>query len=400
MIQKKYRIGVTGIGRGFALMLPTLKLHPQIEVVAGVDPKAIARESFQMAFAQPAFETLEEMLQNIALDAVYVASPHQFHHEDILQCISYGKVVMCEKPMTIDVESAKKIVEISANSNVPVLVGPSHSYDEPILKLAQWIAQDKYGPVKMLQMMNYTDFLFRPRRSEEMDVSEGGGVVFSQASHQIDIARLLCGGVVTQIHARVGNFDVRRSTVGAYQTHLDFDNGAFASLTYSGYAHYDSDELCSHVSELGFFKSSSYTSKARKNLNELVSKGMNESDVKLQANQSKIRGDITLPEFHEHFGFIVVSCEQADIKPLPDRIEIYADDGLTVIPLEKPLIPRKNVIDELVLAIERQAVLHDAKWALATVECVEALNQSARLKKNQKLHHQVTVPKQYFQERG
>ena len=43
----------------------------------------------------------------------------------------------------------------------------------------------------MIQMLNFTDFLYRPRRAEELDTAQGGGVVFSQAAHQIDVARLL-----------------------------------------------------------------------------------------------------------------------------------------------------------------------------------------------------------------
>ncbi len=45
----------------------------------------------------------------------------------------------------------------------------------------------------MIQAFNYTDFLYRPRRPEELRTEEGGGVIFSQGVHQIDIVRLLAG---------------------------------------------------------------------------------------------------------------------------------------------------------------------------------------------------------------
>ena len=46
----------------------------------------------------------------------------------------------------------------------------------------------------MITALNFTDFLYRPRRPEELDTASGGGVLFSQAAHQVDIVRLLGGG--------------------------------------------------------------------------------------------------------------------------------------------------------------------------------------------------------------
>ena len=50
----------------------------------------------------------------------------------------------------------------------------------------------------MINAQYYTDFLYRPRRPEELDTAQGGGVVFSQGAHQVDIVRLLGGGRVAQ----------------------------------------------------------------------------------------------------------------------------------------------------------------------------------------------------------
>lgn len=388
---KKYRLGITGIGRGFSLMIPTLKLHPNIEVVAGVDPNELARNSFEIAFDKPTYSHLEGMLSAHDIDAVYVASPHQYHVEDVLLCLERGKVVLCEKPMAIDLESALKIVHASNSSGIPVIVGPSHSFDAPILQTAQLIASQEFGSVKMLQMMNYTDFIYRPRRGEELDVKQGGGVVFSQAAHQIDIARLLCGGVVKQVNARTGNFDANRSTIGAYSAQLDFDKGVFASLTYSGYGHYDSDEMCGAVSELGFYKKISNYAGTRKELDRQSSLGLSENQMKAQSTQNKIQRPFELPNTHEHFGFVMVSCEKADIRPLSDRIIIYAEYEKREIPVVPPKVPRQFVIDELIFAIEGKPILHCAQWGLATVECILALNASAQSQKIEVLLHQMEV---------
>ena len=103
----------------------------------------------------------------------------------------------------------------------------------------------------MITALNFTDFLYRPRRPEELDTARGGGVVFSQGAHQVDVVRLLAGGHVRTVRASTGAWDPARPTEGAYSALLTFADGAFASLTYSGYAHFDSDEFCGWIGETG-----------------------------------------------------------------------------------------------------------------------------------------------------
>ena len=67
----------------------------------------------------------------------------------------------------------------------------------------------------MMTALNFTDFMYRPRRPDELDTARGGGAFPSQAAHQIDILRLLGGGQVTSVRAMTGAWDTDR-TEGAY----------------------------------------------------------------------------------------------------------------------------------------------------------------------------------------
>ena len=116
---------------------------------------------------------------------------------------------------------------------------------------AQLIAGGAFGAVRMIHALNYTDFIRRPRRPEELDTAQGGGAVFNQAAHQVDIVRLLGGGRVTSVRAATGAWDAARPTEGAYSALLTFEDGAFASLTYGGYGHFDSDEFQGWIGEMG-----------------------------------------------------------------------------------------------------------------------------------------------------
>jgi hypothetical protein len=96
---------------------------------------------------------------------------------------------------------------------------------------------------------------------------------------------------------------------------------------------------------------------------------------------------------HQHFGLVVVSCERADLRPLPNGVMIYADSEAKLDPLPPPRIPRVEVIDELCAAvIGRQAAA--ARWALgmATLEVCLAMLESARENRDIALHRQVARP--------
>jgi phthalate 4,5-cis-dihydrodiol dehydrogenase len=158
------------------------------------------------------------------------------------------------------------MVEAARAAGVHLVVGPSHSFDAPIALARSLIAGGALGRVRMITAINYTDFLYRPRRAEELDTAAGGGVVFSQAAHQADVARLLAGGLATRVRSATGAWDAARPTEGAYAALLDFDGGAFASRAYSGYGRYDSDELMGWSGELGRAKDPAAYGAARRAL--------------------------------------------------------------------------------------------------------------------------------------
>jgi phthalate 4,5-cis-dihydrodiol dehydrogenase len=372
------KIAICGLGRAFVLTLPSLLKYPGIEIVGGIDPQEDTRKQFTKTLSKPSFATLEELHHAIDYDAVYVASPHQFHLKHVSFFLKKRKIVLCEKPMSISVADAVEMAKLSDEFATPILIGPSHSYDESILQSARMIQQGQFGQVRMIQMLNYTDFLYRPRRIEELDSSQGGGVVYSQAAHQLDIARLLSGSRVKTITAQTGNWDPSRSTEGAYSAQLKFENGCFASLTYNGYGLYDSDELCGNFSELGFQKKSLMTGKAKNALEESLSTGISEGDVKSNNSNLKMNQEILSPDTHEHFGMILVSCDTADLKIMPDKIMIYETQGIREITHTKPTIPRENVLKELLQVWQDQPALHDAQWGLSTMELIVGLLESAK----------------------
>lgn len=389
------RLGVAGLGRAFTIMLPTLAGDPRIQMVAATDPRPEACRQFERDFGARTFASVEELCADPGVDVLYIATPHQMHAGHAATAARYGKHVLVEKPMAITLDECTAMIGAAKAAGTVLIVGPSHSFDLPILRTRALVAAGEFGAVRMIHAMNYTDFLYRPRRPEELRTEAGGGVIFSQGAHQIDIVRLLGGGMVKSVRALTGNWDPARPTEGAYTALLQFANGVSASATYSGYAHYDSDELLGWSGELGEQKDPAAYAVARKRLLDATTT-VEEAALKAARNYGGSRYAPGPPDAalaHEQFGHIVVSCERGDIVPMPGAIRIYGDMERRVEPLPAPTVPRAEVIDELVSAVQGgQSPVHSGEWARATTEVCLAILASAREQRDIPLRYQVGVP--------
>jgi phthalate 4,5-cis-dihydrodiol dehydrogenase len=392
---ERVRLGVAGLGRAFTLMLPAFQQDGRVALVAAADPRPEARRRFAEEFSAPAFASVEELCANADVDAIYVATPHQFHAAHAILAAAAGKHVLIEKPMALTIADCQAMVAAAARANIQLIVGHSHSFDAPYLRAAELVRSGRFGGVRMIHAVNYTDFLYRPRRREELVTQHGGGVIFSQAAHQVDVVRLLAGGRAISVRAQTGAWDQAGPPDGAYAALLTFDNGAFASLTYSGYGRFDTDEFCGWIGESGRRRDPEQYGMARFELQHIASADEEEALKNRRAYgaiTAASAGAATERPLHQHFGSVVVSCEHADLRPTPDGVMIYADDKRWLDALPAPKFARAEVIDELAGAIlHGRAPLHSGAWGLATIEVCLAILQSARERKEIALMHQVGV---------
>ena len=380
------RIGVSGLGRAFTLMLPTFLSDERVQLVAATDPWANACQQFERDFGIPCDASFEALCTNPTVEVVYIASPHQFHAEQAVLALAAGKHVWVEKPMAVTLAQCNAMVDAAKRSGKRLMVGHSHSFDAPILQTARLIQSGQFGAVRMLHAIQYTDFLYRARRPEELQTEHGGGVIFSQGAHQVDVCRLLCAGLVTQVQAHCGAWDPSRPTEGAYSALLRFDGGAFASLNYSGYGLWDSNAWMEQVSELGQELKRSPPSAARQQYLQRRHEPdaqAQEASLKAQRNYggeawSSAQNNQAAPH-HQHFGPVMVSCDFADLRPTPSGVWVHAIHDTYKVEIPPPIIERVEVIDELYAAVvSGEPLLHSGEWARATLEVSLALLEASK----------------------
>lgn len=377
MTSDPIRIGVAGLGRAFVLMQSAFRADPRVRLVAAAAPRAESRAAFEAEYNGAAYDSVQAMCADPEVDVVYIATPHEMHREHVEIAAFHGKHILVDKPLAVTLEDGAAMVHAAEAARVQMIVGPSHSFDAPVHMAREIIKSGEFGALRMVQAFNYTDFLYRPRRPEELVTEAGGGVLFSQAVHQIDMVRLLAGGMARQVSAMTGNWDPLRATEGAYSALIGFTDGVFASLTYSGYAHFDSDIWMGNVGELGHEKPPGGYGAARRALGKVV-------DAKSEAALKSTRtygstSSVSTPDQHEHFGPVIAMLDRADLRLTPGGVEVFGDETRSFRDAAGAERPRHGVLNALVNAVRNgRAPAQTGRWGLASLEVCHAILGSAQ----------------------
>lgn len=383
------KLGVAGLGRAFVLMLPSFRADPRVRLVAAAAPRAESRDAFEAEFGGRSYPEVAALCADPEVEAVYVATPHQMHADHVTAAARAGKHVLVDKPLAVGLGDGARMVAAARDAGVHLIVGPSHSFDGPVQLARQIIQSGEFGGLRMLQALNYTEFLYRPRRAEELRTEEGGGVMFSQAVHQIDMVRLLAGGEARRVMAMTGNWDAERATEGAYSALVGFASGAFATLTYSGYAHFESDQWMGDVDELGRDKPPDGYGSARR---ALASAPLGDEAALKAARTYRAGVETPEPMHHEHFGPVIVLCDRADLRLTPDGVEVYGDTERQFRAAPFGDIPRRGVLDALVAAVrDDRRPVQTGEWGLASLELCHAILEAAKTGRPVDLSRQVAV---------
>ncbi len=369
------RVGIAGMGAAGLAFVPAIQNSADFRWVALAEPQAGQRQNCATQYGVAAYATLDELLSHPGLDAVLVATPTTLHARHTRQVAKAGKHVLVEKPMAVSLDEAASMIAAAKHHGVVLVVGHSHSQDAPIRQMRTVIDSGELGPVRMVHNWCYTDWMQRPRRSDELDVNQGGGVTYRQGAHQFDILRMLCGGLARRVRARTFDWDPQRHSVGAHTVWIDFANGAVATAVYNGYGGFSSMDLCHDISEWGL-----HIPPSARQPRQVLPADSSPDEI-LRAKQLRAPKAIaSQAPCQPFFGVTLVSCERGDIRQSPHGLNIYSRDGMREIILPSERSPRDLVLGEWRDAITgRSAAVHDGCWGMANLEvCIAAHISSTR----------------------
>lgn len=393
------RLGFAGLGMAAGRLIPEIARLPFVKLAAAADLRPHARVKFHEEFAGEVYESVEAMVESPNIDAVYVATPHEFHAEHTIAALKNRKHVIVEKPMAVSIKEAEAMNACADEYSVKLMAGHTHSFDPPVRKMREIVRSGELGRLLMISSTYYKDHMYRPFSNHDIKMSRG--VVLNQGPHQVDILRLIGGGKVKSVRATAGIGDPLRPGEGHYIGYLEFEEGAAASLVYSGYAYFDSAELVWGLGEGGELKDPERHLKARQFFRRLRAEPSQQKVLEEKLEQWRYGGNSegqwsgessSREKRQPFFGLTVVTCEKGDIRQSPDGLFVYTEEGKREITIARGSHGREAELTELHDAIvHNRPLFHDGRWGEATLEVCLAILQSAAEKREIVMAHQVAV---------
>ena len=192
-MNKIFKWGIIGPGRIAQKFAAALEIVPNatLHAVASRDLKK-ARQ-FAATYKAPFFyDNYETLADNPDIDAVYIATPHTFHHAHVLLCLKKKKAVLCEKPMSVNFASTAEMILAARQNNVFLMEAMWTRFLPIIDKTMQLIKEGEIGEVKYLS----ADFGFVApfdAKSRLYDLALGGGSLLDVGIYPLFLALFILG---------------------------------------------------------------------------------------------------------------------------------------------------------------------------------------------------------------
>ena len=403
---RRLRIGIAGIGQGGGGMLPMMATLPQLQLVAGADINPVTRQRFQQRYPETrVYDSVSALCADPTIEAVWVSSPNRFHCEHAVEALRAGKHVVVEKPMAISLEEADRMVEAAGRSGTILIAGHTNSFELHIRAMRKVINSGLVGRLCAVHVWSYTDWMLRARTPDELDPEQGGGIPWRQGPHQIDVVRLLGGGLLRSVRAMTGAWMRERPIAGYYNAYLEFEDGTPASVLHNGYGYFRTAELFPWAGD-----SLRHTHQEVSSIRRALRAGTRDEQGDKQEFRiggsrdpnRRTEGNVGGPQpwTPSDLGMVLATCERGDIRNSKFGLYVYGDEGPMEIALPAsegagPLEHRGELEELYDAAVLGKPAYHSGVWGAATLEACIAMMQSARERREISLHRQIPMPLDY-----
>jgi len=143
-----------------------------------------------------AYEGLDALLADTAVDVVYIATPNACHAGDSIACIRAGKAVLCEKPFALNAEEARSVIEAAREHGVFCMEAMWTRFIPAIVEARRVIEAGGFGKVLLMQG-NFGAAVPPSVEGRFVHHSRGGGALLDLGVYLISLAQHLLGPPLT-----------------------------------------------------------------------------------------------------------------------------------------------------------------------------------------------------------
>jgi predicted dehydrogenase len=232
--------GIIGFGlHAVKRLMPGFALAKNCRVTAlSRRDMAKAQESARQHHIPLAFDSAEKLCRSPQVDAVFITTPNSCHLQDVLVAAACGKPILCEKPMAMNADECRQMVEAARKAKVLLGIAQVFRFEESTAWFRQQLSAGKIGKLVFAR----SEFSFpathaHPRSWIHDPVVSGGGPIADVGVHCIDALRFLLQDEVSRVSARGIAGHSGEVENGAAMV-LEFSRGTLATVSVSFLAEY------------------------------------------------------------------------------------------------------------------------------------------------------------------
>ena len=204
-----------------------LRVADNAELVAVMDVNPEATQRVARKYGVPrAYGTEEGLLRDPEVQAVYIATPQNVHHRQVLLAARYGKHILCEKPMATSLQDAAEMIEACQKAGVKLgfdYMMRFNVHNQKVRKLVQGGALGRPVMGRAQLTCWYPPIPGAWRQKREIAF---GGALIDMGSHCLDLLEWIFGSRIVEVFAfhdsLVQSYDVEDTSTAI----LRFENGA------------------------------------------------------------------------------------------------------------------------------------------------------------------------------
>ncbi len=223
----KIKWGIIAPGRIAEKFASDLTLVKDAKLIAVASRSLERSQAFALKHDIPyAYDNYEDMLKYSDIDIVYIASPHTFHYEHTLLCLKYNKHVLCEKPMGMNVNEVRTMIQQAKRKGLYLMEAFWTRFTPSFVKCLELIKKDFIGDIKSIQ----ADFGFIADSHPEgrwMNKNLGGGSLLDIGIYPVFLALSILGkpdNIAAFAHLNESKIDLSTSIILNYKQKQAFAN--------------------------------------------------------------------------------------------------------------------------------------------------------------------------------
>ena len=189
---KKLKLGILGTSDiAFRRFLPALMQNTSFDYVGIASRNIEKTHKFIECYGGKGYASYDELIEDKAIDAIYIPLPPSLHYEWAKRALENGKHVLLEKPFTTSQQESLDLIQIAKSKGLALFENYMFMYHSQLETIKNMIKDKEVGDIRQYRMM--FGFPFRSSDDFRYNESLGGGALLDCGGYTIKLATILLG---------------------------------------------------------------------------------------------------------------------------------------------------------------------------------------------------------------